>query len=85
MPFLEQAKLFSETMNERFIEGKEGKSLIVFAIDTNEENNGQVKLLHAMLGDEFDLAYCLATAMKQTNFNELVSTALQMVQSGLMD
>lgn len=80
VPFLEQVKLFSETMNERFVETDEGKSLVVFAIDVNEVNK-HIEFVHTLCGDDFDLAYCIAIARKkEPQIDRIVSSSSQIMR-----
>ena len=71
MPFLEQVKLFSETMNERFVENDSSKSLLVFAMDTKVDGEQKVNYLHCIYGSDFDLAYCIARARNTQDIDKL--------------
>lgn len=81
VPFLEQVKLFSETMNERFIEADVGKSLVVFAIDVNKEGQ-TIELVHPLFGDDFDLAYCIALARREPRIERIISASTQIMKHG---
>lgn len=77
IPFLEQVNLFSETMNERFIENNDsGKCLIVFAMDGNN-GSGKIHFVNAFCGDDFDLSYCIAAVMRIDKFKKLYNKALE--------
>ena len=82
VPFLEQVRLFSETMNERFIEADVGKSLAVFAIDVNK-NDKTIEFVHPVCGDDFDLAYCIALAKEEPRIARIISASTQIKKYGL--
>jgi len=79
IPFIEQVKLFTETMNERFIGDNEdsGKALIVFAMDTKagEGNDGLIRSVKIIHGTEYDTAYCTMMAMHEKKVLSLLENA----------
>lgn len=87
IPFLEQVKLFAETMDERFIHSSSGKcdngkSLLIFALDA-QDKSGKVKHAEMICGDRFDLAYSIMTAMQKDEIINLFEDSTVVFELGV--